>query len=78
MLVALNPASFPQESRSCIVRAFHEFVKQATIPEVESKLYARANMFGVITVLGALQDDQLKNYHPLGVPPPSLYVIELQ
>ena len=72
-ILALDPASFPQG----IVRVFHEFAKSATIPAVESKLYLHANLFGVINILGVLQDDRLKNGHPLAVPLPISYTIEL-
>ena len=54
LLLALYAASFSHESRSHVVRVFHEFFKRATTPTVKLKLYARANTFGVIDRLGAL------------------------
>ena len=77
LLLALDPRSFSQESRSCVKCVFHDLFKCPTIPSVKSKLYARANIFGVINSLVVLQDDQLKNDHPLVVPLPSLYIFEL-
>ena len=50
-LLALDIASFTQESCRCVKSVFYEFVKLPKIPEVKSKLYAHANMFGIIIVL---------------------------
>ena len=75
--LTLDPTSSSKVSRRRVECVFHEFVKCTTIPAADSKHYARANMFGVINVLGALQDHQLKNDHPLGVPLPSVYTIKL-
>ena len=61
LLLDLDPTSFPQESLSRVVRILHNFVKCATILAVESKLYAHADIFGVIKGLGVFQDNQLKN-----------------
>ena len=77
LLLDLIPVIFPQESRSRIVRVFHEFIKYATIPAVDLKLYARTNIFFVINGLVALQDEKMENYHLLGVTLPSLYTIKL-
>ena len=77
LLLALGPERFIQVSRSYSVRVVQEFVKYATIPEVKSKLDLRSNMFGVMNGLGALQDEQLKNNHLLGVPLQILYAIDL-
>ena len=52
-LLRLNPTSFSQVAYSQIIRVFHEFVKLPTIPEIESKQYALANLRGIIYALGA-------------------------
>ena len=75
--LTLDLASFLQESRSYVMPVFQEFDKRATIPAVKSKLYVCANMFAIINSLDMLKDDRLKNYHPLGVPLPLYYTIEL-
>ena len=77
LLLALGPTIFTQVSCSRSVRVFHEFIKYTTIPEVDLGLYLCTNMFGVSHGLDMLQDDQLKNDYPLGVPHPSLYTAEL-
>ena len=77
LILALGPARFLQVSRGRGVHVVHEFIKRATITAVESKFYLCANMFGVINGLGALQDERLKNNHPLGVPFPILHTIKL-
>ena len=56
LLLGLNPVRFSQVYRIHIKGVFHEFFKLPTIVEIESKQYARANMFGIINALGALQD----------------------
>ena len=76
-LIALDPAIFPQVSHSHIKCVVHKFFKVPTIPEVESKQYARVNMCGIINALGVLQDNRLKNEHPLRVILPSLCPVEL-
>ena len=48
LLLDLDPARFTQASRRHVKIVFQEFVKCPTIPVVNSKLYANANMFGVI------------------------------
>ena len=77
LLLALDTARFPDEYCSQVVHVFHEFFKCATIPAVDTKLYAHANMFGIINGLGAFQYEQLKEDHPLGVPLLSLYTIKI-
>ena len=77
LILALDLTNFPQEYRSHIKSVFHELVKSPTITEVKSKLYTRVNIFDVINSLGVLQDDWLKNDHPIGVPILSSYTIEL-
>ena len=76
-LLALGPKIFSQVSRVRNVRVLHKFFIRATIPVVDSKLDSNTNMFDGINGLDALQDDQLKNYQPLRVPPLSSYAIEI-
>ena len=77
LLLALDTASFPQEYCIHVKCVFRDFSKRPTITSVESKQYARVNIFGVINDLVVLQDDRLKNNHPLRVPLPSLYTAKL-
>ena len=60
LLLSLDTASFCQISRSRVKCFFHYFVKHPIIPEVDSKQYKHANMFGVINAFDTLQDYQLK------------------
>ena len=76
-LLDFASARFPQKPRGCSVRLVHNFVKQATIPAVDSKLYLRANRFVFNNGLGALRDERLKKDHPIGVTLPSLYAVDL-
>ena len=76
-LCALGPASLPQVPRSRGVGIVCKFVKRTTIPGVESGLDLRVNIFGASDESEALQDNRLKNDHPLGVPFPSSYAIEI-
>ena len=75
LLLALGTVIFPQVSCDRGVCVVNLFVKRAKIPTVESKTDSCTNMFGVINCLGALQNDQLKNDHPLGVLLPMSYAI---
>ena len=75
-LLALGPASLPQLLRSRGVGVVYEFVKCTTIPGVKSELESRANIFGASDESDMLQDNRLKNDHPLGVPFPSLYAVK--
>ena len=76
-LLALYNASFHHDSQSHIKSFFHEFVKQSTIQTVKSKLYACTNLLDVTNGLGVLQDDQMKNDHPLTVPLLVSYIFKL-
>ena len=76
-LLTLGTVKFPQLYRGCGVHVVHEFVKRASIPVVKSKLNLRANMLGIINDLSVLQDDQLKNNHPLRVTLIISYAIEI-
>ena len=76
-LCILGPASLPQVPRSRGVGVFCEFVKCTTIPGVESGLNSRVNIFGACDESEALQDNLLKNYHPLNAPFPSSYAIKI-
>ena len=77
LLLTLDPTRFPQESCSHVKCVFHEFAKHTTIPAVKYKLYSRATMFSINNGLGTFQDDQLKNDHPLIVPLPSSYTVNI-
>ena len=77
LLLDLDPASSSQVPRSLSVSLVYKFVKSTTNPAVKSKLNSRMDIFGASYKSDVLQDDQLKNDHPLGVPLPSLYSVEL-
>ena len=47
------------------------------IPAVNMELDLCANFFGTNDESDVFQDNQLKNYHPIGVPLPILYNIKL-
>ena len=53
-LIRLIPASFTRVPHSEIVCVFHELVKHPTIPEIDLKQYALANLRVIINALGAL------------------------
>ena len=60
LLLDLDTTRFLQQYRIRSVSVFYEFIKHSTIPEVKSKIYVHANMFGIINVLGVFQDEQMK------------------
>ena len=70
LLLRMIPESFAEVSHSGIVRVFHELVKRPTIPVIELKQYALANLRGIINSLGAFLYSGLKYNHPLRVPLP--------
>ena len=71
LLLILIPTIFSEVSHSRILRVFHELVKRLKIPEIKLKQYALSNLRGIINALCALEDNGLKNDHPLSVPLPS-------
>ena len=64
--------SFLEVSHSGMIRVFHKLVKRPTISEIDSKQYALSNLRRIINALGALEDNVLKNDHPLSIPLPSM------
>ena len=56
LFIALGPASLPRVSCSRGVSVVHKFFKRTMIPEVESELDPRTNMFGVSDGSDVLQD----------------------
>ena len=77
LILSVGTASITQVTYNCGVGAVYEFVKCTTIIEEESELNLRANIFGTSNESDALLDNQLKNNHLLGVPLPSLYVVNI-
>ena len=71
LLLRLIPTRFSEVSYFGIIRVFHEFIKHPRIPAIESKKYVRSNLRKIINGLGELEDNRLKNDHPLCVPLPS-------
>ena len=71
LLLHLIPARFSEVSHSGILRVFHELFKRPTITEIESKQDALADLRRIINALCALEDNGLKNDHPLYIPLPS-------
>ena len=70
-------ASPPQVSFSHGTGVTDEFVKLSTNPRGKSGINLHANIFVTINELDVLQDNYLKNNHPISVPFRSLYAIEL-
>ena len=68
---SLTPTSFSEVSHSGFIRVFHELVKRSTSPQIESKQYTLSNLCGIVNALCALEDNRLKNYHPIIIPLPS-------
>ena len=57
-------------SHSGAIRVFHKLVKRSGILSIESKQYALSNLRGIINALCVVEDNGLKNNHPLTVPLP--------
>ena len=57
LLLALDPANSPWVPHSRGAGVVYNFVKRTMIPEVESKLGLRANIFGASDKSDALQDN---------------------
>ena len=72
-----RPASLLRVSCSRGVGVIKELVKCSTISRSKLDINSRANIFGASDESDMLQDNRIKNYHPLGIPFPSLYTIEL-
>ena len=68
LLLILSPTSFSEVSHSGNIHFFCEITKRSTIPKIESKKYALSNLRGIINALCVLEDNGLKNDHPLRVP----------
>ena len=77
LLLTLYPLRYPQVPHSRSVSVIDDFVKRTTITEVKSEINLRANIFGASDKSDALQDDWLKNDHPLGITLPSSYAVDL-
>ena len=77
LLRALGPAILVRLPRSRVVGVVYELIKRTTILGVESGLDSRGNIFGTSNDSDALHDNRLKNDHPIGVPFPSSYAVEL-
>ena len=54
LLLRLIPKIFSEVSHNVIIGVFHKFIKRATIPEIESKHFALANLHVIINALCAL------------------------
>ena len=62
------PRAFPKIYHTRVICVFHEHVKRSTIPQIESKQYALSNLRVIINNLCTLEDNGLKNDHPLSIP----------
>ena len=76
-LLGLGTASPTQISCTRGVGVVYDFVKRTTIPEFESELYLRANIFSASDQLDMLQDNRLEEDHPIRVTLPSMYAVKL-
>ena len=73
----LSPMSPPQILRSRSIGAVNKFVIHSTIPGYRLGFNSRANMFSDSDDSDVLQDNRLKNDHPLGVPFLISYAVKL-
>ena len=76
-ILSLVAASFPQVPCIRSVSAIYDLVKHTMILAVDLELDLRVNIFGAGDDSDAFQDYRLKNDHPLGVPLPIPYAVEL-
>ena len=77
LLLSFDTASSPEVPNSHNESVVYEFVKRNTIPEVETELGSRVNIFGASDKLNMFHNDQLKNNNPLSVPLPISYAVKL-
>ena len=70
-LRSLSTTRFPEVPHGGGMRVFHKLVKCSTIPQVQSEKNALLYFCVIVNALGMLEDNRLKNYHPLSVPLPS-------
>ena len=77
LLLALGPEIPPHAPYGRGVGLVYKFFKRTMIPEVKPELDLRANISGASDELEALQDNRLKNDHPLGILLPRLYTVKL-
>ena len=68
LLLCLIPVRFSKVSQRVIVCFFLELVKYPIIPVIESKQYALVDLLGFINALGALENNGMRDNHPLRVP----------
>ena len=78
LLHILSPASPLQVSRSRGVVVVNGSVKRSTIPRGKSGINSCTNIFGASNKSDVLQDNRLKNDHPLSVPFLILYAVEFR
>ena len=70
-LHSLIPTRFSEVLHGVVIRVLHKLVKRSTIPQVELKQNTLLDLCGIINALGVLEDNGLKNNHPIIVTLPS-------
>ena len=78
LLHILITASSHQISRRRGIGVTYEFVKRSTITQVESGINFCADILGTSNKSDELQDNCLKNNHPISVLLPMLYDVQLR
>ena len=73
LLRVFIPAGSPQVHCSRGVGFIYKFVEFSAVPQVDSDIDLCANLFGTSYEADALQNNHLKNDHPLGIPFLNLY-----
>ena len=66
-LHSLSPTSFSGVFHDVFIHVFHDLVKHSTIKKIELKQNALSNLSGIVNDLCTLEDNVLKNDHPLSV-----------
>ena len=67
---------FSEVSHCGIICVCYELIKCPKFTEIEPKEYALSDLCGIINALCALEDNGLKNDHPLSVQLPSTNLIK--
>ena len=65
------PMRFSEVLHGAVILVLHKLVKRSTIPQVDLKQNALSDLCRIFNALGVLEDNGLKNDHPLSVLLPS-------
>ena len=75
-LHSLSTMKFSDVPHGIVICVFHDLVKKSTIPQVELKQNALSDLRRIVNALGVLEDNGLKNDHPLSVQLPILDIVK--